>query len=119
MPEYITKDSGQRQDYDSGMRRDIQDGKSRVDLLLAEGVPYAEQLLVRAGGLMERGAVKYGLRNWERANSKEEMDRFKASALRHMLQWFCGETDEDHGSAVLFNVIAYESTKWKVENVEV
>lgn len=100
------------------MRRDLQDGKARVDLLLAEGVPYDEQLLVRAGGLMERGASKYGERNWEKANSQEEMNRFKASALRHLLQWYCGETDEDHPTAVIFNLIAYESTKWKLQEQE-
>lgn len=116
MPEFTTKDSGQRQEYDSGMVRDLQDGKPRFDLLLAEGVPYEAQVLTRIAGLMLRGKEKYGERNWEKASSQEEMDRFKASAFRHMMQWICGESDEDHMAAVVFNLLAYESTKWKIEN---
>ena len=30
---FETKDSGQRQEYKSGMKRDLQDGKPRFDLL--------------------------------------------------------------------------------------
>jgi hypothetical protein len=33
---YITKDSGERQEYASGMRRDLQTGKTRYDLLPLE-----------------------------------------------------------------------------------
>lgn len=33
-----------------------------------------------------------------------------------MMQWACGEQDEDHGSAVAFNIMAYEYVKWKLEN---
>jgi hypothetical protein len=42
------------------------------------------------------------------------MDRFRASAMRHFMQWFHGEMDEDHAAAVFFNLLAYESTKWKM-----
>ena len=58
---------------------------------------------------------KYGNRNWEKANSQEEIDRFKTSAFRHFMQWFNGEEDEDHAAAVLFNVNCYESIKLKLE----
>src|SRR3954467_14165352 len=70
--EWVTKDSGQRVDYPSGMRRDIQDGKPRFALIFPEGVPYEEQLLTRFAGLLARGAEKYGDNNWQLANSKEE-----------------------------------------------
>ena len=93
---FTTKDSGVRHDYGSGMRRDTQEGKARFDLLIPLGVPYDEQFLTRAAQLMERGAVKYGFRNWEKANSPEELERFKGSALRHLMQYITGETDEDH-----------------------
>lgn len=113
-----TKDSGVREEYDSGMRRDTQGGKPRFDLLLVEGLPYEEQFLTRIAGLLERGAVKYGERNWQLANSEQELARFRASGIRHLMQWACGETDEDHAAAVVFNLLAAEYVKWKLEQNE-
>lgn len=110
---YITKDSGQRQEYDSGMKRDLQDGKPRFDLIIPLGISYETTLFYRWAMLLERGMTKYGYRNWEKANSEEEMIRFKQSAFRHFIQWFHGEEDEDHAAAVLFNVNAYEFVKEK------
>lgn len=115
---FETKDSGERVEYVSGMRRDIQDNKPRFDLLLVEGLPYSEQFLTRFAALLERGASKYGERNWQLANSREELSRFRASALRHMTQWACGERDEDHAVAVAFNLMAFEYVKWKLENAQ-
>lgn len=60
--------------------------------------------------------IKANNRNWEQANGQEELDRMKASALRHAEQWFHGETDEDHAAAIFFNVMAYETTKYKMEH---
>ena len=62
---------------------------------------------------MNRGAKKYNERNWEKANGEEEMNRFKASAIRHFFQWMSGEEDEDHAVAVLFNINGYEYVKEK------
>lgn len=115
---FETKDSGERQDYVSGMRRDIQTGKPRFDLLLTEGLPYEEQFLTRFADLLARGAEKYGERNWQLANSAEELTRFRASALRHMMQWASGERDEDHAVAVAFNLMAYEYVKWKLDHAQ-
>ena len=112
--EYTTKDSGKREDYPSGMRRDTQEGKARFDLLLVDGIPYGDQFLTRVAELLERGATKYGERNWQLANSDEELSRFRASALRHIMQWASGEEDEDHAAAVVFNLMAYESIKIKL-----
>ena len=113
MSEYETKDSGRRIEFDSGMKRDIEDDKPAFHLIIPKGVPYKEQMLTRWAGLMQRGKVKYGPRNWELAKSDEELERFKASALRHMIQWLNGEDDEDHASAVFFNVQAAEYVKWR------
>ena len=115
--EYVTKDSGRREEYSSGMIRDINGDKPRFDLILPEGVPYDQQFLTRIAALLTRGAVKYGERNWELASGKEEMNRFKASALRHLMQWICGETEEDHSAAVVFNLLAYETVKARREPV--
>ncbi len=113
---FITKDSGKRKDYKSGMKRDTQEGKPRFDLLIPAGQKYNETLLYRWAMLMERGMAKYGERNWEKANSKEEMDRFRQSVFRHMMQWLGDEEDEDHVAAIVFNINAYEWLKEKLEN---
>lgn len=113
---YITKDSGQRATFDSGMQRDTQEGKPRFDLMFPVGVPYEEQFVTRIAALMARGAEKYDDRNWEKANSPEELERMKASAIRHFIQWLCGERDEDHAAAVVFNLLAYETTDQKINN---
>jgi hypothetical protein len=104
---FVTKDSGKRLDYPSGMRRDTQEGKPRYSLV-------DRGMLKRWAALMTRGAEKYGAHNWQLANSKEEMERFQDSALRHMIQWLDGERDEDHGAAVFFNIAAAEYVREKL-----
>lgn len=110
---FETKDSGERAEFESGMVRDTDTGKARFELLLPLGVPYDAQFLVRVAELLGRGAEKYDNRNWEKAQGDEEMERFKSSAIRHLMQWAAGETDEDHAAAVVFNLLGYETTKWK------
>lgn len=104
---FITKDSGERVDYNSGMTRDVDTNKPRYDLI-------PEPMLTRYAELLARGAEKYGERNWELANSVEEMNRFRASAWRHFVAWARGDTDEDHAAAITFNVNAFETTKEKI-----
>jgi hypothetical protein len=112
---FETLDSGRRAEYASGMVRDSDAGKARFDLLVAEGVPYEGQFLARVAALMQRGAVKYCDRNWERADSAVEVERFRSSAFRHLMQWMAGEIDEDHAAAVVFNLLAAETTRFKME----
>lgn len=106
--QYVTKDSGKRQNYKSGMRRDLQEGKPRFDLIY-------QPVLKRWAELMSRGAEKYGENNWLLANSFEELRRFKASAWRHFFAWYNGIDDnEDHMTGVLFNIAAIEYLKEKL-----
>jgi len=112
---YITKDSGKRQEFNTGMKRDSQEGKPRFDLCIAKDLKFDESLFYRWAMLMGRGAEKYDERNWEKANTEEEMSRFKASAFRHFMQWFSNEEDEDHAAAVLFNINAHEYVKTKIK----
>ncbi len=105
--EFITKDSGQRQTYSTGMRRDLEDGKPDYTLLDID-------FLTRWAELMGRGKVKYGRDNWRLASTEEELQRFKSSALRHLFQWLNGDTDEDHSVAVAFNLAAAEMVKAKL-----
>lgn len=93
---YITKDSGKRQEFHTGAKRDTQDDKPRPDLFS----PFA---LWRVGALLQRGAAKYDNRNWEKGMP---ISRFVASAHRHFTQWMMGDRSEDHLAAVIFNVQA-------------
>lgn len=98
-PGFKTKDSGARIDYESGMRRDVQDGKPRYDLIPV--MPHR-----RLAELYTRGAEKYGDHNWELANSPDEVERFRGSAERHFMQWKAREDDEDHAIACVWNIFA-------------
>jgi len=115
--EWKTLDSGERIEYPTGMHRDVSGGKPRFDLLLPEGVPFEGQMLTRWAGLLARGAEKYEARNWELASSKEEYERFKESAFRHLIQWFTGDKTEDHAAAVIFNITAAEYVRGKLEGI--
>lgn len=114
MTDYETKYSGTHQEYASGMRRDSQDGKPRFDLIRTKAQPYEEQMIYRYAMLLARGAEKYSARNWEDGNSEEELDRAKASLLRHTEQLVAGEEDEDHAAAVWFNAQAIEYFRWRL-----
>lgn len=71
-------------------------------------------MLKRWAEHMTKGAVHYGKRNWMKAEGQEELERFQESALRHMFQWLNGEVDEDHASAVFFNITGAEFVKEKL-----
>lgn len=107
---FVTKDSGERQEFSTGMKRDTQTDKPRYDLIGS-----GWNLIKRWAELVGRGAVKYGELNFEKAATEEEMNRFKSSAMRHMVQWQMGETDEDHAAAVCFNIAGYEMVKAKLK----
>ena len=99
MVDYETKDSGERQKFDSGMIRDLTVGKTLWHLV------NSGPMLRRWAKLMTRGAVKYGEDNWLLADSEDEYHRFRASAERHFKQWWYGEEpSEDHAAAVIFNI---------------
>lgn len=113
MSEFEVKDSGKRIEYPSGFRRDVTEGKVDYTLLPLE-------FLERWAEHMTKGAKKYGRENWRKAEPDEvgddgltPLDRFPASAARHFYQWLRGDTDEDHASAVAFNIAAMEYMKQK------
>lgn len=105
---FVTKDSGQRTEFASGMVRDVSDGKTKWHLLT--GGP----MLRRWAELLTRGAAKYSENNWMLAEGKAELKRFRESAFRHFMQWFLGDGDgEDHAAAIMFNVNGAEYVKAK------
>lgn len=88
------KDSGEREQFPSGMVRDVRRGKGRYDLIS----PYTMRRLAK---IMEKGCEKYGERNWEQG---APADRFLDSCLRHLGQWQMGMHDEDHLGQALWNL---------------
>jgi len=93
---FILKDSGQREEFDSGMVRDTQKGKGRFDLIS----PFA---LLRLARVYEKGSYKYADRNWEKGAA---FGRFISSALRHIFQYMMGYKDEDHLAQATWNLFA-------------
>ena len=93
---FITKDSGQREQHHTGAVRDVRGGKGRFDLLPTRSIR-------RLAGVYERGALKYSARNWEKGMP---LSRYMDSALRHLFQYLEGQRDEDHLAQAAFNILA-------------
>src|SRR5262245_9023412 len=87
---WVTKDSGQREEFATGSRRDTRKGKGRFDLISV----HAER---REAELLERGAEKYGERNWEKG---QPFSRCLDSVKRHLNQYLGGDRSEDHLAAI-------------------
>lgn len=109
MTTFEVKDSGARASFDSGMVRDVTDDK--VDYLLVLDGPMFE----RWAAHMTAGAKKYAKRNWMLANGEAEYERFRESALRHLLMWLRGDRDEDHAAAVIFNLNGAEYVRDRID----
>jgi hypothetical protein len=92
------KDSGKRIQFKSGMVRDTAEDKIDYSLI------FDGPMLERWAQHLTNGAKKYEKRNWMKSNGEAEYIRFRESALRHFIQWFNGDIDEDHASACFFNI---------------
>lgn len=51
------------------------------------------------------GAKAHGKNNWMKS---KDLQTFKESAYRHMIQWQNNETDEDHMASCVWNLFCYE-----------
>lgn len=92
---HVIKDSGRREEFSTGSRRDTREGKGRFDLLPPAG-------LARLARHFEVGAKKYGDSNWKKG---QPASRFMDSALRHAFKHLAGERDEDHLIAAVWNLL--------------
>jgi len=101
-----TKDSGQRTTFESGAQREIISGKGRYDLIS----PFA---IKRLAEILERGAIKYSDRNWEKGMP---LGKYIDSAMRHLTQHMMGMRDEDHIGQALWNLHAYIHTEECISN---
>jgi hypothetical protein len=93
---FILKDSGKRDEFNTGMVRDARVGKGRFDLFS----PFALQ---RIAMIFEKGAIKYEDRNWEKGSP---FSRTLDSAIRHIMQYMMGMEDEDHLAQAAWNIMA-------------
>lgn len=98
-------DSGLRHEFTSGAMREMAPGKGRFDLLS----PFANAALAEH---MERGAVKYAPRNWEKGLP---LSSFVDSATRHLGMIMMGETAEPHAVAALWNLHCLVHTQMMIE----
>lgn len=99
------KDSGARQEFDTGAKRDVQIGKGRFDLLPG----YA---LYRLARHFENGAAKYFSRNWEKGMP---LSRYADSASRHFNKAIMGLKDEDHWIGCAWNIMCLVETQKRIE----
>jgi len=99
------KDSGKRQEFATGARRDIQEGKGRYDLLPMHAIH-------RLARHFENGAKKYGDSNWRKGIP---LKRYLDSMLRHAFKVAGGADDEDHLAAVIWNACCLLETKTMID----
>lgn len=102
-PEYKIIDSGDRREFTSGAVRDMGEFKGRCDLLPAAA-------LLRLARHFEAGAKKYGENNWRLGIP---IWSFIDSAMRHLLKYMDGQTDEDHLCAAAWNILCAMYTEEK------
>ena len=98
------KDSGDRTLYDTGARRDLRSGKGRYDLLPVLAT-------MRLAKHFEGGAIKYGIRNWEKGIP---LSSYMDSAMRHLYKYLVGMRDEDHLVACVWNLMCLMDTETSI-----
>jgi Domain of unknown function (DUF5664) len=81
--------------FSTGAQRDTDEGKPRMSLIPTEE-------FIRVMNHYRKGGEKYGFDNWKHGMTTSV---FYDSAQRHLLKWWAGEEDEDHLSAVVWNVM--------------
>ena len=97
------QDSGTRREFGTGAVRDAEAGKGRCDLLPACAI-------LRLARHFEAGASKYSERNWEQGIP---IHSFIDSAIRHLMKYLDGWTDEDHLCAAAWNCVCAMWTEEK------
>ena len=93
------KDSGNRRTFSTGAKRDMSEGKGRMDLLPWDAV-------IEISKHCENGAKKYGEHNVDKGIPTSSLCD---SAARHLAKYLAGHTDEDHLLASAWNLL------WAVE----
>jgi len=103
--DYVIKDSGKRQEFETGAVRDTQENKGRFDLLPMFA-------LMDLAKHFQAGCQKYGDRNWEKGIP---ISRFVDSGMRHLTEFTVGMRDENHLIAAIWNLFCAYDTKQRIE----
>ena len=98
MSDFITKDSGERRQFNTGAQRDVVTDKGRYDLI-------SPIMIERLAKLLQRGAEKYNDRNWEKGMP---LSVYMDSGMRHLYKFLEGHRDEERQNKL------YEEGKTKV-----
>ena len=109
------KDEDNLVEFPSGLKRSDDTGKPDFTLTMSSMLPYEEQLWYRFAAHMTKAAKAKGARNWENADSQEDIERFKAGLMRHVLQYLNDLEDEDHAAAICFALMGIEHIKYVAE----
>lgn len=93
MKDYNLRQTGEPEKFETGAQRDSSKGKGMPHLI-------SPHMLRRLAVLLEKGAVHYGARNWEKGI---KYSRCIDSLQRHLWAFMLGDETEDHLAAVIFN----------------
>jgi hypothetical protein len=99
------KDSGQRQEFETGAVRDSEQNKGMPSLL-------PMRALIELSKLFEEGCKKYGANNWAKGIPA---DRYIDSMIRHMAGFMTGQTDEAHLVQMTWNAICLLDTVLRIK----
>lgn len=99
------RDSGSRHQFASGSVRDKREGKGAFELI----APNAE---FRLALVYERGAKKYGSRNWEKG---QPIGGYIQSGRRHIAAFLAGDSAEDHLAQAVWNLFSAMQTQADIE----
>ena len=91
----MIKDSGDRTQFDTGAVRDMHAGKGRMDLLPLSA-------LIELSKHCEEGGLKYGEHNVDKGIPQHSLCD---SAIRHLVKYMRGDTDEPHLRAAAWNLM--------------
>ena len=101
----IIKDSGKRQNFNTGAVRDTNENKGDFSQL-----PY--YTLLQLAKHYEAGGKKYQKNNWRKGIP---ISRYFDSAQRHLAKYAMGFEDEFHIRAALWNIASLMETKKRIE----
>ena len=101
MSEYLIKDSGERQSFQTGAVRDLNSDKGDFSLLPCLA-------LAEVARHFQLGAKKYAKANWKKGIP---LSRYTDSALRHLFKYLNGEEDENHLVSSAWNLLCALETR--------
>lgn len=102
---YEVKDSGKREEFETGARRDTDEGKPRPSLI-------HPHFTKRLASHMAKGAAKYDDWNWTKGiPTARSLD----SLERHIIAIKEGKEDEDHLAAIAANTMFIMCTRQMIK----